>query len=97
MSAAMRGTVRWKNVSTRMIDVNGTPFAYRELGPESGVPVVFLDHLMAVLDDWDPRVIDGIAEHLPPDPSRQDRGRRRVPAPRGLRPRRDRAPRWVRP
>jgi pimeloyl-ACP methyl ester carboxylesterase len=38
-------------------------FAYRELGPAGGVPVVFLHHLMAVLDDWDPRVIDGLAEH----------------------------------
>jgi pimeloyl-ACP methyl ester carboxylesterase len=55
--------MNWKNVPTRMIDVNGTPFAYRELGPEGGVPVVFLHHLMAVLDDWDPRVIDGIAAH----------------------------------
>jgi pimeloyl-ACP methyl ester carboxylesterase len=27
------------------------------------VPVVFLHHFTAVLDDWDPRVIDGIAEH----------------------------------
>jgi pimeloyl-ACP methyl ester carboxylesterase len=43
--------------------VNGTPFAYRELGPEGGVPVVFLHHLMAVLDDWDPRVMDGISAH----------------------------------
>ena len=53
--------VKWKNVPTRTIDVNGVPFAYRELGPDSGVPVIFLHHLMAVLDDWDPRVIDGIA------------------------------------
>jgi len=37
------------------------PFVYRELGRGSGVPVIFLHHLMAVLDDWDPRVIDGIA------------------------------------
>lgn len=36
-------------------------FAYRELGPRGGVPVVFLHHLNAVLDDWDPRVVDGIA------------------------------------
>jgi pimeloyl-ACP methyl ester carboxylesterase len=55
--------MKWIDVPTRMIDVDGTPFAYRELGPEGGVPVVFLHHLMAVLDDWDPRVIDGIAEH----------------------------------
>ena len=52
---------QWKNVPTRTIDVGGVPFAYRELGPDSGVPVIFLHHLMAVLDDWDPRVIDGIA------------------------------------
>ncbi|MBK6973158.1 MAG: alpha/beta hydrolase [Sterolibacteriaceae bacterium] len=53
--------VKWKNVPNRRIDVGGVPFAYRELGPSSGVPVIFLHHLMAVLDDWDPRVIDGIA------------------------------------
>ena len=53
--------VTWKNVPTHTVDVGGVPFAYRELGPNSGVPVIFLHHLMAVLDDWDPRVIDGIA------------------------------------
>lgn len=53
--------VKWKDVPTRTIDAGGVTFAYRELGPDSGVPVVFLHHLMAVLDDWDPRVIDGIA------------------------------------
>lgn len=51
----------WKNVPTRTIAVGGVPFAYRELGADSGVPLIFLHHLMAVLDDWDPRVIDGIA------------------------------------
>ena len=55
--------VNWKNVPTRTVEVGGVPFAYRELGPNSGVPVIFLHHLMAVLDDWDPRVIDGIATH----------------------------------
>ncbi len=55
------GNLKWKEVATRTIDVGGVPFAYRELGPNSGVPVIFLHHLMAVLDDWDPRVIDGIA------------------------------------
>ncbi|MFZ2973655.1 MAG: alpha/beta hydrolase [Ferribacterium limneticum] len=53
--------VTWKNVPTRTIAVGGVPFVYRELGPDSGVPVIFLHHLMAVLDDWDPRIIDGIA------------------------------------
>jgi len=53
--------VKWKNAPTRTIAVGGVPFVYRELGPDSGVPLIFLHHLMAVLDDWDPRVIDGIA------------------------------------
>ncbi|MCE5287990.1 MAG: alpha/beta hydrolase [Nocardiaceae bacterium] len=51
----------WRTAPTRTIDVNGTTFAYRELGDPTGVPVVFLHHFTAVLDDWDPRVIDGVA------------------------------------
>ena len=51
----------WKDAQTRTVDVGGVAFAYRELGPPSDVPVVFLHHLTAVLDDWDPRVVDGIA------------------------------------
>ena len=43
------------------VDVDGTRFAYREFGPSTGIPVVFLHHFTAVIDDWDPRVIDGIA------------------------------------
>src|SRR5690349_12099603 len=56
-------SIKWINVPTRTVDVAGVPFAYRELGPSEGIPVVFLHHLTAVLDDWDPRVIDGIAAH----------------------------------
>jgi pimeloyl-ACP methyl ester carboxylesterase len=50
-----------KNADTRTVDVGGIPFAYREVGPTTGVPVVFLHHFTAVLDDWDPAVVDGIA------------------------------------
>lgn len=53
----------WKDTPTRKINVDGVDFAYRELGTGSGVPVIFLHHLTAVLDDWDPRIIDGIAAH----------------------------------
>jgi pimeloyl-ACP methyl ester carboxylesterase len=51
----------YKNAPTRTATAGGVTFAYRELGPRSGVPVVFLTHLAAVLDNWDPRVVDGIA------------------------------------
>src|SRR3954470_21967003 len=54
------GTTTWRTAPTRTISVGGTPFAYRELGTRTGVPLVFLHHFTAVLDDWDPRVIDGI-------------------------------------
>ncbi len=47
--------------STRSIAVVGDRFAYRELGPTGGVPVVLLNHLAANLDNWDPRVVDGLA------------------------------------
>ena len=45
--------VKWKDAPTRVIDVGGVPFACRELGPDSGVPVIFLRHqtfVPAVLD-----------------------------------------------
>jgi pimeloyl-ACP methyl ester carboxylesterase len=53
----------WKDTPNRKINVGGVKFAYRELGSGTDVPVVFLHHLTAVLDDWDPRIIDGIAAH----------------------------------
>jgi pimeloyl-ACP methyl ester carboxylesterase len=60
--AALNAT--WKTASTQTINAGGVEFAYRQLGPSTGVPVVFLTHLAAVLDNWDPRVVDGIAaEH----------------------------------
>jgi pimeloyl-ACP methyl ester carboxylesterase len=55
---------RYVGVPTRSTVVGGTRFAYRELGASAGVPVIFLNHLAANLDNWDPRVVDGIgAQH----------------------------------
>jgi pimeloyl-ACP methyl ester carboxylesterase len=51
----------WKDAPTRTLSAGEVEFAYRQLGPSTGVPVVFLTHLAAVLDNWDPRVVDGIA------------------------------------
>jgi pimeloyl-ACP methyl ester carboxylesterase len=57
-------TTRWQTARTQTIDAGGVRFAYRELGPATAVPVIFLTHLAAVLDNWDPRVVDGVAaEH----------------------------------
>jgi pimeloyl-ACP methyl ester carboxylesterase len=51
----------YRDARTRTVSAGGVDFAYRELGQKTGVPVVFLTHLAAVLDNWDPRVVDGIA------------------------------------
>jgi pimeloyl-ACP methyl ester carboxylesterase len=59
--AHTNSTTLWKGAPTRTLSVGGVEFAYRQLGPSTGVPVVFLTHLAAVLDNWDPRVVDGIA------------------------------------
>ena len=45
----------------RLIDVDGTVFAYRDLGPRGGVPLILLNHWGAVLDNFDPRIVDGLA------------------------------------
>ncbi|MGD8193170.1 alpha/beta fold hydrolase [Herbiconiux sp. P18] len=47
----------------RTLTAGGTTFAYRELGPKGGVPVVFFVHLAATLDNWDPRIVDPIAKN----------------------------------
>ena len=51
----------WRNAPTRTVAADGVDYAYRELGPKAGVPVIFLVHLAGTLDNWDPRVVDGIA------------------------------------
>ena len=62
MSMSRKSNVTWKTAPTRMITAGGVDFAYRELGADNpGTPVVFLIHLAAVLDNWDPRVVDGFA------------------------------------
>ena len=47
----------------RTINAGGVTYAYRELGPKGGIPVVFFVHLAATLDNWDPRIVDPIAKN----------------------------------
>ena len=47
----------------RTITAGGVTYAYRELGPKGGIPVVFFVHLAGTLDNWDPRIIDPIAKN----------------------------------
>jgi pimeloyl-ACP methyl ester carboxylesterase len=47
--------------ATQFVSVGGTRFAYREVGPQGGVPLVLLNHWGAVLDNFDPRIVDGFS------------------------------------
>jgi pimeloyl-ACP methyl ester carboxylesterase len=51
----------YKRAPTQTITTGGVTYAYRELGPKTGIPVVLFTHLAATLDNWDPRVVDPIA------------------------------------
>lgn len=46
----------------RIVQAGGVAYAYRELGPRNGFPVVFFVHLAATLANWDPRIVDPIAK-----------------------------------
>ncbi|WP_026547583.1 alpha/beta fold hydrolase [Paenarthrobacter nicotinovorans] len=48
-------------VPSKTVTAGDVTYAYREMGPEGGVPVVFLIHLAGTMDNWDPRIIDPIA------------------------------------
>jgi len=50
---------------TRFVDADGISYAYRRFGTMTGTPLVFLQHFRGGLDNWDPRVTDGIAQHRP--------------------------------
>ena len=52
------------NAATQSIKVEGTALAYRDIGPKDGLPLVLLNHWGAVLDNFDPRIMDGLASSL---------------------------------
>jgi pimeloyl-ACP methyl ester carboxylesterase len=53
----------YKDAPARTITAGGVTYAYRELGPKGGIPVIFFVHLAANLDNWDPRIVDPIARN----------------------------------
>ena len=54
--------ITYQNVKTKIINISGTDFYYRKLGENNpGVPVIFLNHLAATMDNCDPKIMDGIA------------------------------------
>lgn len=54
-------TIPYIDAPTEFVTTAGTRFAYRQVGPRGGIPLVVLNHWGAVLDNFDPRIIDGLA------------------------------------
>ena len=50
------------NAANQSIMVNGVRYAYRDSGPATGVPLVLFNHWGAVLDNFDPAIIDHLAQ-----------------------------------
>ena len=57
-----QSTTSYARAPNKFVNAAGTRFAYRELGPHSGIPLVLLNHWGAVLDNFDPRIVDGLAQ-----------------------------------
>lgn len=49
----------------RFVDVEGVLFAYRRLGPASGIPLVLFPHFRGTMDWWDPLLLDSLASQRP--------------------------------
>jgi pimeloyl-ACP methyl ester carboxylesterase len=53
--------LNYADTPTQYIKVDGIHYAYRSLGAKSGVPVVCLQHFTGTLDNWDPIIMNGLA------------------------------------
>lgn len=53
--------MRYADAPTEAVKIGGVSFAYRDLGRREGTPLVLLNHWGAVLDNFDPRIVDGLA------------------------------------
>lgn len=57
----MIGTITHNTAVTRFVEGDGLRFAYRMLGPASGLPLVLCHRFRGIMDDWDPALVDGLA------------------------------------
>ena len=56
---------RHSTARTQFLEVGGVKYAYRRFGAANGTPVVCLQHFRGGLDNWDPKVTDGLAKGRP--------------------------------
>ena len=51
------------NAVTRTVDAADSVFFFRKIGAGPDTPLIFLNHLIDDLEDWDPDFVEGLAAH----------------------------------
>jgi pimeloyl-ACP methyl ester carboxylesterase len=62
---ASEGVATLETAPTRYVEGNGIRFAYRQLGPSTGTPLVLLQHFSGNIDSWDPAVVNALGTDRP--------------------------------
>src|ERR1019366_5809954 len=65
LSTANREVATLETAPTRYVEGSGIRFAYRQLGPSTGTPLILLQHFSGNIDAWDPAVVNALALDRP--------------------------------
>jgi pimeloyl-ACP methyl ester carboxylesterase len=65
LNTASSHATKLETAPTRYVEGGGIRFAYRQLGPASGTPLVLLQHFSGNIDAWDPAVVNALAADRP--------------------------------
>ncbi|MFG1461616.1 alpha/beta hydrolase [Xanthobacter sp. DSM 24535] len=65
LDIANREGATLETAPTRYIESGGIRFAYRQLGPSTGTPLILLQHFSGNIDAWDPAVVNALAADRP--------------------------------
>ena len=65
LNTANREGATLETAPTLYVEGSGIRFAYRQLGPSTGTPLVLLQHFSGNIDAWDPAVVNALAADRP--------------------------------
>ncbi|MBO4225747.1 alpha/beta fold hydrolase [Bradyrhizobium neotropicale] len=65
MKTASHDMAGLETAPTLYVENGGIRFAYRQLGPSTGTPLVLLQHFSGNIDAWDPAVVNALAVDRP--------------------------------
>jgi pimeloyl-ACP methyl ester carboxylesterase len=65
LNTTTREAAMLETAPTLYVEGSGIRFAYRQLGPSTGTPLVLLQHFSGNIDAWDPAVVNALAADRP--------------------------------